>query len=83
MTTFEPTPEQKAAYIQTKLQQFAAEKFAHEFNLSLATDPAINDQQAAEASRVALVQLDAAIANAQQQLDAVLPVEPVVDPVDA
>ena len=83
MNLYEPTPEQKAAYIQQKLQQFAAEKFAHEFNLTLATDPAINDQPAAEASRAALTQLDAAIANAQQQLDAVLPVEPVVDPVDA
>ena len=71
MTTFEPTPEQKAAYIEQKLQQFTAEKFAHEFNLTLASDPAINDQAAAEASRAALTQLDAAIANAKQQLDAV------------
>lgn len=69
MNLYEPTPEQKAAYIQQKLQQFAAEKFAHEFNLSLATDPAINDQPAAEASRLALTQLDAAITVAQSQLD--------------
>ena len=72
MSAYEPTAEQKAAYIQQKLQQFVAEKFAHEFNLTLASDPAINDQAAAEASRAALTQLDAAIANAQQQLDAVV-----------
>jgi len=71
MSAYEPTAEQKAAYIEQKLQQFASEKFAHEFNLTLATDPAINDQPAAEASRAALAQLDAAIANAQQQLDAI------------
>jgi len=70
--SFEPTAEQKAAYIQQKLQQFHAEKFAHEFNLTLATDPAISDQQAAEASRTALTQLDAAISVAQTQLDAIV-----------
>ena len=72
MSAYEPTAEQKAAYIEQKLQQFASEKFAHEFNLTLASDPAINDQAAVEASRAALAQLDAAIANAQQQLDAVV-----------
>ena len=70
--TYEPTAEQKAAYIQQKLQQFAAEKFAHEFNLTLASDPAINDQAAAEASRAALAQLDAAIVNAENQLNAII-----------
>lgn len=72
---YEPTVEQKTAYLQQRLQQFHAEKFAHEFNLSLATDPAINDQTAAEQSRAALTQLDAAIAVAQTQLDAIAVVE--------
>lgn len=73
--TYEPTAEQKTAYIEQKLQQFHAERFAHEFNLTLATDPAINDVQAAEQSRIALTQLDAAINVAQTQLDAIAPVE--------
>ena len=68
--SFEPTIEQKQQYIAQKLQQFYAEKFAHEFNLSLASDPAINDQQAVEQSQAAIVTIDAAIANAQAQLDA-------------
>lgn len=70
--SFEPTAEAKQQYIAQKLQQFHAERFAHEFNLTLATDPAINDEQAAEQSRAALAQLDAAIANAQAQLDALV-----------
>ena len=68
--SYEPTAEAKRAYITQKLQQFAAEKFAHEFNLSLASDPAINDQAAVEQSQAALATIDAAIANAQAQLDA-------------
>ena len=68
--SFEPTIEQKQQYIAQKLQQFHAEKFAHEFNLALASDPAINDQAAVEQSQAALATLDAAISNAQAQLDA-------------
>ena len=70
MTAYDLTAEQKQDYITQKLQQFHAEKFAHEFNLTLASDPAINDQTAVQQSQAALATIDAAIANAQAQLDA-------------
>ena len=68
--TYQPTVEAKAEFIRSRIAQFANERFAHEFNLNLASDPAINDQVAVEQSQAAIVTIDAAIANAQAQLDA-------------
>mgnify|MGYP003343199062 CR=1 FL=1 len=72
MPSYDLTPEQKAAIITQRLQQFAAEKFQHELNK--VTAEAIGDATAAASSTAAIAQLDTAIGVHEAELAIVAPV---------
>ena len=77
MPTYDLTPEAKAAIIEQRLQQFAAEKFQHELNRD--TADAIGDANAADVALIAIAQLDAAIAVHEQVLADIAPAAVVDD----
>jgi hypothetical protein len=66
MPTYDLTPEAKAAIIEQRLQQFAAEKFQHELNRDTAA--AIGDTDAEATATAAITTLNTAIAIHQQAL---------------
>lgn len=67
MAAYDITPEAKAAIIEQRLQQFAAEKFQHELNRDVAV--AVNNTEAAVNADNAIAQLDVAIAVHIDQLN--------------
>lgn len=67
MAAYDLTAEAKAAIIEQRLQQFAAEKFQHELNRDTAV--AINNTEAQANSNMAIKQLDTAIAVHQDALN--------------
>jgi hypothetical protein len=63
---FDPTTEQKRAYLESQLTQYKAAHYQHELNLELAQE--IGDQTAIEYNTKCLIELDVAIAFTEKKL---------------
>lgn len=63
---FDPTTEQKRAYLEGNLTQYKAAHYQHELNLELAQD--IGDQAAIEYNAKCIAELDVAIAFTERKL---------------
>ena len=77
MPSYDLSPEAKAAIIEQRLQQFAAEKFQHELNRDTAA--AIGDSNAVDIATTAIAQLDTAIDVHEQVLADIAPAAVVDD----